>query len=232
MEAYLSWIGSKEQTRRLLGKARAIWNGYLTHPFVRGLGNGTLDKEKFRFYMKQDYLYLIDYTRVFAVGVAKAHDEDLMRFFSNCIHQILNVEMDIHKAYMRRLDISSKEVGATSASLDNQSYTAYMLRVAYEAGAVEILAAILSCALSYEYIAKDILSKNPNADKHPFYGEWVAGYANEDFQKNNQSIVSHFEALAKDISEKQFRCCERIFETCSRYEMMFWNMAWETKPLY
>lgn len=64
MEEYLSWIKPKGQTRRLLGKARDIWNGYLRHPFVRGIGDGTLDKEKFRFYLKQDYLYLIS-TRKF-----------------------------------------------------------------------------------------------------------------------------------------------------------------------
>ena len=65
-------------TERLLSSVQEIWAGYHTHPFVMGIGDGSLDQEKFRYYMIQDYLYLIDYTRVFAVGVAKAKDLSVM----------------------------------------------------------------------------------------------------------------------------------------------------------
>ena len=68
-------------TERLLSSVQEIWAGYHTHPFVMGIGDGSLDQEKFRYYMIQDYLYLIDYTRVFAVGVAKAKDLSVMKLF-------------------------------------------------------------------------------------------------------------------------------------------------------
>ena len=61
-------------TGRLLDAAKEIWEGYHSHPFVQGIADGTLDRDKFRFYMIQDYLYLIDYARVFAIGVSKARD--------------------------------------------------------------------------------------------------------------------------------------------------------------
>ena len=57
-------------TERLLRAAEPIWAGYHTHPFVRGIRDGTLDREKFRFYMIQDYRYLVEYSKVFAVGIA------------------------------------------------------------------------------------------------------------------------------------------------------------------
>ena len=53
-------------TERLLACARDIWEGYHAHPFVRGIADGSLDEDKFRFYMIQDYIYLIDYAKVFA----------------------------------------------------------------------------------------------------------------------------------------------------------------------
>ena len=227
MEEYLSWIKPKVQTRRLLEKVRDIWNGYLRHPFVCGIGDGSLDKEKFRFYLKQDYLYLIEYAKVFAIGIAKSDDAEIIRFFSDIIHQIFTSEMNIHRAYMRRFGVTEEEIADTTPSLDNRSYTSYMLRVAYEGGIAEILASILSCALSYEYIAKNLLAKNPNADKHPFYGEWVGGYASVDYQKNNQRLVECFEEVAGELPEKQLLRCEEIFITCSHYEATFWEMAWE-----
>ena len=61
-------------TERLLKDTESIWAEYHQHPFVQGIADGTLDKEKFKYYMIQDYLYLLDYTKVFAIGVAKAKD--------------------------------------------------------------------------------------------------------------------------------------------------------------
>ena len=96
-------------TKRLLACTEALWDAYLEHPFVRGLADGSLDEEKFRYYMVQDYVYLIDYAKVFALGVAKARDMDTMRLFAAYVHQILDGEMDIHKGYMKRLGIALKD---------------------------------------------------------------------------------------------------------------------------
>lgn len=230
IEKHLSWLSSETKTtRRLLERVRDIWSGYLEHPFVRGIGDGSLDKEKFRFYLKQDYLYLIEYAKVFAVGIAKSNDAEIIRFLSDIIHQIFTSEMNIHRAYMRRFGITEKEIADTTPSLDNRSYTSYMLRVAYEGGIAEILASVLSCALSYEYIAKAIVSEHPQASLHPFYGEWVSGYASEAYQKNNQRLVECFEAVTGELSKKQLLRCEDIFITCSLYEAAFWEMAWRMK---
>ena len=56
---------------RLHDAAAPVWEACLRHPFVTGIGDGTLDMEKFRYFMLQDYLYLFDYARVFALGVVK-----------------------------------------------------------------------------------------------------------------------------------------------------------------
>ena len=52
---------NNQTTERLLDASREIWAGYLTHPFVRGIADGSLAVNKFRFYLLQDYLYLFDY---------------------------------------------------------------------------------------------------------------------------------------------------------------------------
>ena len=57
-------------TERLLEATKEIWAGYNEKPFVKGIADGSLDHDKFKYYMIQDYLYLIDYTKVFALGAA------------------------------------------------------------------------------------------------------------------------------------------------------------------
>ena len=216
-------------TQRLLNCTRDIWEGYHTHPFVRGIADGSLDEDKFRFYMIQDYIYLIDYAKVFALGVAKARDVETMRLFASYVHQILDGEMEIHKSYMKRLGISPEEAERTPAALDNASYTAYMLKAAYEEGPGEIAAAILSCALSYEHIARRITAEHPEAEAHPFYGEWVSGYANDGYSAANRELIALTEKLTADYTQAQLRHLEEVFTVCSRYEAAFWDMAWEKK---
>ena len=216
-------------TERLLAATEDIWAEYYTHPFVRGIADGTLDREKFRYYMIQDYLYLIDYAKVFAVGVSKAKDGEAMKLFAGYVHQILDGEMDIHRSYMARLGITLEEAEQTPVALDNLSYTSYMLRVAFEEGAGEVAAAILSCALSYEYIAKEILRTNPDAEQHPFYGEWVQGYAAPEYAEANRILVELTNRLTAEYNTRQLQHLIEIFVNCSRYELAFWVMAWQVK---
>jgi len=55
-------------TDDLLAQTAQVWEKVHRHPFVRGLGDGSLSVESFRFYMVQDYLFLIEFCRVLALG--------------------------------------------------------------------------------------------------------------------------------------------------------------------
>ncbi|MGM9613309.1 MAG: thiaminase II [Butyricicoccus sp.] len=214
-------------TERMLEAAKDIWAEYLTHPFVLGLADGSLDAEKFRFYLLQDYLYLFDYAKVFAQGVVKAREPEVMRAFASYVGSILNGEMDIHKGYMARLGITEEQAVQVKPSLANQSYTAYMRAVAAEEGPAEIMAAVLSCAISYEHIAKWMVAHYPDAKNHDFYGEWVCGYASEDYASGNAVLIDLMEKLAEGYSEARIERLVEIFVDCSRFEGMFWDMAWK-----
>lgn len=216
-------------TTRLLSAAEEVWEGYHSHPFVRGIAEGTLDQEKFRFYMLQDYVYLLEYVRVFAVGLAKAECAEVMAYFAGAVRQITDGEMEIHRAYMKRLGISESEAEQTRPALDNSSYTSYMLRVAYEGSAAEAAAAILSCALSYEVIARRVVKEHPEAAEHPFYGEWVRGYSGREYHEENTRLIALTEQLTAEYGEAQLAKLEEIFVNCSRFESAFWDMAWECR---
>ncbi len=213
---------------RLRQAAAPIWEECLRHPFVTGIGDGTLGVEKFQYFMLQDYLYLFDYARVFALGVVKARDPKLMRTFAENVNAILGGEMNIHRAYMERLGITEDQVFAVKPALNNTSYTHYMLAVAESGGPMEIVAAILACSWSYAEIGR-ALAKRPGAADHPFYGEWVRGYASEDYAATNQALMALMDELAKDATGAQFDRLEEIFVNCSRYELGFWDMAWEMR---
>src|SRR5215831_20968050 len=87
-------------------QAREIWRRELAHPFVRGLGDGTLPVDRFGFYLEQDYLFLVEYCRVFALASAKARELAVMGLFSALLNETLQTEMRLHRDYCKRLGIA------------------------------------------------------------------------------------------------------------------------------
>ncbi len=203
-----------------------IWAEYNKHPFVKGIEDGTLDREKFRYYIIQDYLYLIEYTKVFGIGIAKALSTETTKLFASYVHLLTDGEMDIHRGYMGKFCVTKEELAGTPRALDNLSYTSYMLRVAYEEGEAEVLAAILSCAYSYEVIVHNIIKNNPNAINHDFYGDWIKGYASDEYSAKNAELIEMLEKITAHYTNEQKQHIVDIYVACSRYELAFWELAW------
>ena len=213
-------------TQQLYESVQDIWESYYSHPFLEELGKGTLDLDRFRFYMIQDYLYLLDYAKVFAFGVIKSKDEEVMRKFAQMVHNTLDGEMKIHKSYMKRLGITQEEVQRAKPALANTSYTSYMLAVGEGQGVLELLVSILSCAWSYQKIG-EYLAKIPGAPEHPLFGEWVQGYSGKEYVEGTKEIVDLVDELGKDCTAEDVEHLKTIFIYCSRYEYLFWDMAYK-----
>ncbi len=216
-------------TQRLYEAAKPVWQTCYNHPFVQGIGDGSLAQEKFQYFLLQDYLYLFDYAKVFAWGVVKAKEPELMRFFAANVDAILGGEMKTHRAYMARMGITEEQVFQVKPGLSNLSYTHYMLAVAAAGSPAEIVASILACSWSYAEIGAR-LAAIPGAADHPFYGEWVQSYAGEEYQRTNEALVARMNALAQGCTEEEYRRLEDIFVACSKYELGFWEMAWRLEP--
>ncbi|MCZ8518524.1 MULTISPECIES: thiaminase II [Paenibacillus] len=212
-------------TERLQSKLEGVWRQNHAHPFVREMGAGTLDREKFRFYMVQDYLYLIDYAKLFALGSVKAHDLATMERFAALLHSTLHEEMALHRAYAARFGISEEELETAEPSPITLAYSHYMLHAAQNGSLAELVAALLPCMWSYWEIGKE-LSGIPGAADHEYYGEWIRMYSSEDFGALAQWCIGLLDELAEGRSERDLARLEEIFLHTTRYEYMFWDMAY------
>lgn len=105
-------------TAYLLAASAEIWKAYYRHPFVLGIQNGTLDKERFRFYLIQDDLYLEEYAKTFALGAAKAESLSSALLFSDYLAAI-NRERAVHGGYFEALSVREEELRTTPRALDN-----------------------------------------------------------------------------------------------------------------
>ena len=117
----------KNFTDILRSQAASIWEAELKHPFVLGIADGSLPKEKFKYYLCQDYLFLLDYSKVFAYGVVKSSDEATMAKFAQLLNETLNTEMDLHRGYSEKFGISPAEMEATPMAPTTHAYTRHLL---------------------------------------------------------------------------------------------------------
>lgn len=211
-------------TNRLWNRVKPIWNAYLEHPFVKGLGDGTLNQEKFKHWLKQDYVYLIEYSRLFALGSAKAEDLETMTTFAELLHGTLHMEMALHRQYAAKFKITSEELEATYPASTTTAYTSYMLNVSQRGGIENVVASVLACAWSYNFIGKE-LAKLPGALEHDFYGDWVSMYSSEEFTKLANDCIELMNKMAEGKPESDLIRLEEIVVKTSLYEYMFWDMA-------
>ena len=211
-------------SERLYEKLQPIWRRNHNHPFVQGMGDGTLEKEKFRFYMIQDYLYLIDYAKLFAIGAMKATNVQTMGKFAALLDSTLNEEMSLHREYAKKFEISEKELEKAQPSPTTLAYTHYMLHVGQSGTLAELVAALLPCMWSYWEIGKE-LSEKPGANNE-FYREWIEMYSSEEFGELATWCINLFDSLTEDKSEAELEKLEEIFLNTTRFEYMFWDMAY------
>jgi thiaminase/transcriptional activator TenA len=214
-------------TDRLYEQVREIWEKTHQHPFVDGMGTGDLPVESFIRYMKQDYVFLIDYSKLFALGAVKSRDIETMAAFAKLLHETLHGEMDLHRQYASRFGITNEQLEETMPTPMNLAYTRYMLNVAQNGSLEELIAALLPCMWSYWEIGKMLADKYPGSCEHPLYGEWVTMYSSDEFGALAAWLIELLDRLADGKPERDLAVLEAHFLTTSRFEYMFWDMVYE-----
>lgn len=206
-------------------RAAPLWRACLEHPFVRGIGRGTLPLEKFRYYMGQDYLFLIDYSRVLSLAAAKAPALEEMGRFAGLAHSTLTVEMQLHQGFARQVGISPEELEQTQASPATLAYTRHLLSVAYSGSLGQIAAAVLPCQWSYCEIGRR-LAKEGEPRGQPLYAQWIRAYSSAEFAALADWLRGLVDRLGDVAREEERRQMEQAFLASSRYEHLFWEAAW------
>lgn len=211
-------------TDRVWQRVEPIWQSYLEHPFVKGLGEGWLEQEKFVHWLKQDYVYLIEYSRLFAIGSAKANDLSTMMAFAKLLDGTLNMEMTLHREYAAMFGLSAEDLEKTEAAATTTAYTSYMLNVSQLGGVDNVIAAVLACAWSYNFIGLE-LAKIPGACDHELYGRWVQMYSSAEFTELAEDCKRQLNQIVAGKPEQELARLEEIIVKTSLFEYMFWDMS-------
>ena len=187
--------------------AAPAWEAQLAHPFVRGIGDGSLPEDRFRFYVRQDYLFLIDYGRLLALAAARAPRLEWMRRFASLAESVLETEMDLHRQFAARWGVTAEQLESERTAPATDAYCDYLLRTASLGDFSELVAAVLPCMWSY--------------------AEWIEMYASEEFGQLADWCRELTDAAAAEVAGPARRRMHDAFRASCEHELAFWDSAWK-----
>jgi thiaminase/transcriptional activator TenA len=206
-----------------LKEANAVdWRAYTEHAFVRQLTDGTLPEAAFRRYLVQDYLFLIQFARAYALAAYKSETLADIRQASASLANIAEREMTLHVTFCKGWGLSEADMEATPEARETMAYTRFVLERGMAGDLLDLHVALAPCLIGYAEIAKavgSVTSNNP-------YRAWVEAYASDDYQGVAAREIAALDSLMERRGGPgRFTSLGATFGAATRLEADFWQMG-------
>ena len=212
---------------RLKTEAFAEWRAYTEHAFTVGLADGTLPEAAFRHYLVQDYLFLIEFARAYALAVYKSPQLSDMREAASGLSAILDVEMNLHIKLCAGWGLSPRDLEQAPPASETLAYTRYVLDAGMRGDLLTLRVALAPCVIGYAEIATRLATQpEAGAATNP-YRVWIEEYAGSPYQAVAASACAHLDRLANlYVTPAREAELVTIFKEATRLETDFWEMGW------
>lgn len=206
--------------------SREPWKASFSHPFVRGIVDGDLSVERFKFYQMQDSRYLEGYAAASAIVAARCSDPLDMLWFIDSARVALVTEGALHDEYGRKLGYDAAAIARLEVTPYNRAYQDYIISLAQTGSLIEAVAALAPCPWLYIELGKAMLAElDTISDSHP-YADWLKLYSDPQFDSFIGELHEKLQRFSDESDEAARRRAVEAFVTSVRYEWMFWEQAW------
>lgn len=213
----------KSFTEALWSSISSIYEAIITHPFIKGLVDGSLEEKSFKFYVVQDSLYLSEYSKVLSLAASKSPKDEWTMMFNEHAKMAILVEKALHESFFKEWGLSEKDVYSTPMMPTNLAYTSYLKAVAFSSPFHEVLGAILPCYWIYWEVGKEL---EKQGSKKRLYQRWIDTYSSEEYANVCKAVIKITDEHSKDLTDHQRQRMKDHFIATSRYEYMFWDGAY------
>lgn len=208
--------------------AAGTWRDYINHDFVRGLGDGSLPRDAFIAYLIQDYIFLLHFSRAWAMAVVKAETAKQMRTAAATVNALINEEIQLHVAICAREGISEEQLLTSAEEHENIAYTRYVMDTGLSGDLLDLLATLAPCVFGYHEIG---LRLKECTETTPLYREWIDTYSAPDYQGVCDAVGELIEDVAASklgedptSSPRWDSVCQK-FTLATQLEVNFWQMG-------
>src|SRR5262252_7956277 len=217
---------------RLKEAAAAEWRAYTEHPFTDRLADGSLAEAAFRHYLAQDYLFLIEFARAYALLVYKSPKLADMREGAAGLSAILDVEMDLHVKLCAGWGLSSDDLERAIPAAETLAYTRYVLDTGMRGDLLALKVALAPCVIGYAEIAVRLAAAAGIGPAANPYRVWIDEYAGAAYQEVAAKARADLDRLAERyLTPAREAELAEIFKEATRLEADFWEMGWRAGQL-
>jgi len=211
---------------RLKTQGSAEWRAYTEHPFTTAMADGTLPEAAFRHYLVQDYLFLIEFARAYALAVYKSPRLADMRAAAAGVSAILDVEMNLHVKLCAGWGLSARDLEQAAPAAEMLAYTRYVLDAGMRGDLLTLQVALAPCVIGYAEIAARLAARGNARAATNRYRVWIDEYAGAPYQEVAAKARAQLDRLA-DLYVTPAREAElvAIFKEATRLEADFWEMG-------
>jgi thiaminase/transcriptional activator TenA len=214
----------------LFGRLRSAcadeWADYCNHEFVQRIGDATLPEQSFRHYLEQDYLFLIHFSRAWALAVYKADTLADMRAAASTLNAIINYEMELHVKYCADWGLTEQEMELKNEARANMAYTRYVLERGLAGDVLDLHVALAPCVIGYAVIGKNLVNDPKTKLEGNPYKDWIEMYSGEEFQNVAKAAVLNLDKLAASrMGAGRFESLVKTFLQATSLEIGFWDMG-------
>jgi thiaminase/transcriptional activator TenA len=210
-------------TESLWKSAGPIYQKILKHPFIRGLTDGSLDEEAFRFYVVQDALYLREFSRGLALLGAKAPEDRWVTMFAEHARDVIAVERALHEGFFKHWKLTENEVYSTPMAPTNLLYTCYLMRIAYERPFPEAVGCFLPCYWIYWEVGKELEKRGSPSG---LFSRWIETYSSDVYASVVRQVLEVMDQVSRGLKEEDLVLIRNHFIVTSKLEYLFWDMGY------
>lgn len=196
-------------------------------PFIRGLADGTLPRERFLRYLAQDALYLREYARVLAEAARLAPTPQEQAFWAASAQGAIEGELVLHASWLTPGTGVSPATFAVQSSPATSAYLDHLRAVAFDGDYAVLIAALLPCFWLYTDLGVRLqageFGERTRDPQHP-YSSWLATYADPAFTAATEQAIKHVTRAATRADEQRRRSMHRAFATSSAHERAFFDV--------
>lgn len=182
---------SASLSARLWEESSDLASACLRHPFVAGIGDGTLDRDAFRRYVAQDAFFLHAFLRAYALAAARSDSVADAAVFHELMGGVLE-ELDLHRGYAQALGIDLDHVTPHPAC---RAYTDFLLRTAWSGTLGELLAALTPCMRLYVFLGTELARERGVGGP---YGDWIKTYSSPEIGALGAKLESLLDRVARE----------------------------------
>ena len=200
-----------------------IWESIFSHPFIQELGRGTLAKERFFYFLKQDWLYSQDFARALCIVGSKAPTAEYLQMFAKHAAFVVEAEHSMQLKLTGDYGILRAELEGTTKAPVTQAYVGHLLARVHQGSFGEGVATVLPCTWIYFLVGKRLAESTP---KDPFYAEWVKTYNTKDIEANVNEELDVISSVAEKADRDEKERMKDSYHVSTRYEYLFWDQAY------